>query len=164
MEVVELPVAATGGGAHGAPPCFDCSICLEPAREPVVTRCGHLYCLVCMRRWMRSADHCPVCRAAVSEGRLLPLCHDHSDLRCFHVRPTAAIVNNNSNHWGASWVWHSNAGCLISSAAAAVLPWAFPVPPRPMIVGDGHRRVKQSLHQLWLFLAVAALLCFLLCY
>jgi len=34
MEVVELPVAATGGGAHGAPPCFDCSICLEPALRP----------------------------------------------------------------------------------------------------------------------------------
>jgi len=31
-----------------------------------------------------------------------------------------------------------------------------------MIVGDGQRRVKQSLHQIWLFLTFAALLCFLL--
>jgi hypothetical protein len=85
----------------------------------------------------------------------------------------AAIVNNRlrgqhngSHRWG--WVWHSNAGCLIGSAAAAVLPrafpggWLSPLPPRPMIVGDGRRRIKQSLHQIWLFLAVAALLCFLL--
>lgn len=29
---------------------YDCNICLEIAREPVVTLCGHLYCWPCLFR------------------------------------------------------------------------------------------------------------------
>jgi hypothetical protein len=29
---------------------FECNICLELAREPVVTYCGHLYCWPCLYR------------------------------------------------------------------------------------------------------------------
>ncbi|CAN6238972.1 unnamed protein product [Urochloa humidicola] len=174
MEMeVDLPAAA-GGCAHGAPPpCFDCSICLdEPA--PVVTPCGHLYCLVCVRHWMRSTGlpggrHCPVCKAAVSEGRLRPLRSRRSP-SIGTKDPTRNLRGQHycDHHWG--WVLRSNAGCLIRSAAEAVFPWAFPggrllpVPPRPVIGDDRRRqwRVKQSLHQIWLFLAVSTLLCFLL--
>ena len=30
--------------------CFDCHICYDTAREPVVTLCGHLYCGPCLYR------------------------------------------------------------------------------------------------------------------
>mmetsp|Transcript_14018 Transcript_14018/g.48275 ORF Transcript_14018/g.48275 Transcript_14018/m.48275 type:complete len:233 (+) Transcript_14018:160-858(+) len=55
---------------------FECNICLELAREPVVTLCGHLYCWPCLYRWMhlrRECKHCPVCKAAVTEDKLIPL-------------------------------------------------------------------------------------------
>ena len=32
---------------------FDCNICLEPVTEPVVSRCGHLYCWPCLYRWLQ---------------------------------------------------------------------------------------------------------------
>ena len=29
---------------------YECNICLELAKEPVVTLCGHLYCWSCLYR------------------------------------------------------------------------------------------------------------------
>jgi len=31
---------------------FDCNICLDTVDEPVVTRCGHLYCWPCLYQWL----------------------------------------------------------------------------------------------------------------
>mmetsp|Transcript_45169 Transcript_45169/g.125308 ORF Transcript_45169/g.125308 Transcript_45169/m.125308 type:complete len:171 (-) Transcript_45169:21-533(-) len=67
---------------------FECNICLEPATEPVVTRCGHLFCWSCLHQWIsqprRSSVHsglqpsngnslCPVCKAAVSAQTVTPI-------------------------------------------------------------------------------------------
>lgn len=53
------PVSLEGGKA-GAPAsssadddaggAFDCNVCYDVAREPVVTMCGHLYCWPCLYR------------------------------------------------------------------------------------------------------------------
>ncbi|KAL6635403.1 hypothetical protein ACP70R_028074 [Stipagrostis hirtigluma subsp. patula] len=166
-------------GGHGAPPGFDCGVCLEPAAEPVATRCGHLYCRPCLRRWLRSgqpgAGRCPVCSAAVSEDRLVPL---YGRGRAnVERREDDDVGDRIENHHEQQQImehrgWmllHSNAGCVIGGAAVAVLPWAFPggrlpVTPRPVIACDGwrRRRVEDALHQIWLFLAASAVLCFLL--
>mmetsp|Transcript_46412 Transcript_46412/g.92088 ORF Transcript_46412/g.92088 Transcript_46412/m.92088 type:complete len:177 (-) Transcript_46412:226-756(-) len=67
---------------------FECNICLEMAAEPVVTRCGHMYCWACLHQWLstprRSLVHggmqadsgvspCPVCKAAVSIQTVTPV-------------------------------------------------------------------------------------------
>ncbi|KAJ9170961.1 hypothetical protein P3X46_019019 [Hevea brasiliensis] len=68
-------------------PCngFDCNICLDSVQDPVVTLCGHLYCWPCMYKWLhfqsistenedlQMQQQCPVCKAEVSEGTLVPL-------------------------------------------------------------------------------------------
>ena len=51
---------------------FDCNICFDVAGEPVITRCGHLYCDQCIERWMcecraRCAPStCPICKVVIA--------------------------------------------------------------------------------------------------
>lgn len=48
---------------------FECNICLEPATDAVVSRCGHLFCWPCLHQWIEVKKlHavCPVCKAAIS--------------------------------------------------------------------------------------------------
>ncbi|KAE8725149.1 peroxidase 53-like [Hibiscus syriacus] len=48
---------------------FDCNICFDLAREPVVTCCGHLFCWSCLYRWLHvhsDANECPVCKGEVT--------------------------------------------------------------------------------------------------
>jgi Zinc finger, C3HC4 type (RING finger) len=73
---------------------FSCNICLDPVIEPVVTRCGHLFCWPCLFRWLepgirpeealptwdlpaRPVDEsrrcCPVCKAPSSVPTLVPI-------------------------------------------------------------------------------------------
>ncbi|ONK71357.1 uncharacterized protein A4U43_C04F7670 [Asparagus officinalis] len=58
---------------------FDCNICLDFAVDPVVTLCGHLYCWPCIYKWLEmdnttdSTQHCPVCKASLSQDSLVPL-------------------------------------------------------------------------------------------
>ncbi|XP_062221335.1 uncharacterized protein LOC133920757 [Phragmites australis] len=144
-----------------------------------------------MRSGHPGAEQCPVCKAAVCEDHLLPLCgrrrsaasccnverrqHDGDGKLWFDVQQVYGVQNQLGQHYGGGavdhwgWMLHSTAGHVIASAAVAVLPWAFPggrlpLPPRPVIVCNGRRqrRVEDSLQQLWLFLAMLALLCFLL--
>ncbi|CAH9089160.1 unnamed protein product [Cuscuta europaea] len=63
---------------------FDCNICLDLVRDPVVTFCGHLYCWPCIYKWIHSQNCCnddgdlqnplcPVCKSEVSEKTLIPI-------------------------------------------------------------------------------------------
>ncbi|KAK6120698.1 hypothetical protein DH2020_045561 [Rehmannia glutinosa] len=65
---------------------FECNICLDLVRDPVVTFCRHLYCWPCIYRWIsfqdddaspENPDHqkpqCPVCKRDISEKTLIPL-------------------------------------------------------------------------------------------
>lgn len=60
-------------------PCFDCSICLDFAKDPVVTLCGHLYCWPCIYKWLSSPTDsgdnppCPVCKSEISDTSVVPL-------------------------------------------------------------------------------------------
>ncbi|GJT24438.1 E3 ubiquitin protein ligase RMA3-like protein [Tanacetum coccineum] len=55
----------------------ECNICLDSAREPVVTLCGHLYCWPCIYKWLHvqpdKEPKCPVCKADISTSSLVPL-------------------------------------------------------------------------------------------
>ncbi|OVA18464.1 zinc finger protein [Macleaya cordata] len=55
---------------------FDCNVCLDVAKEPVVTSCGHLFCWPCLYQWLHlHSDHkeCPVCKGEVTESNITPI-------------------------------------------------------------------------------------------
>ncbi|XP_044508814.1 ORC ubiquitin ligase 1 [Mangifera indica] len=63
-----------GSGSDGS--FFDCNICLDLARDPVVTSCGHLFCWQCLYRWLHvfsDAKECPVCKGEVTVKSVTPI-------------------------------------------------------------------------------------------
>lgn len=75
-------IPSSGRDSDNTSPCFDCNICFDFARDPVVTLCGHLYCWPCIYKWFfaQSASldsdelpNCPVCKAEISHTTVIPL-------------------------------------------------------------------------------------------
>lgn len=63
-----------GSGNDGS--FFDCNICLDLSRDPVVTCCGHLFCWPCLYRWLHlhsDAGECPVCKGEVQHKTVTPI-------------------------------------------------------------------------------------------
>ncbi|XP_027338438.1 uncharacterized protein LOC113852408 [Abrus precatorius] len=55
---------------------FDCNICLDMARDPVLTCCGHLFCWACFYQLAyaySNARECPVCNGEVTETGIVPI-------------------------------------------------------------------------------------------
>ncbi|CAI9101006.1 OLC1v1038220C1 [Oldenlandia corymbosa var. corymbosa] len=63
-------------GSGDAGSFFDCNICLDLSKDPVVTCCGHLFCWSCLYRWLHvhsDAKECPVCKGEVTTKNLTPI-------------------------------------------------------------------------------------------
>lgn len=55
---------------------YECNICLDPAKNAVVSMCGHLFCWPCLHQWLEirpSRKLCPVCKAAIDKDKVIPL-------------------------------------------------------------------------------------------
>uniref|UniRef100_A0ACD5ZXI1 Uncharacterized protein n=1 Tax=Avena sativa TaxID=4498 RepID=A0ACD5ZXI1_AVESA len=63
-------------GNCGCNSSFECNICLEAAKEPIVTLCGHLFCWPCLYQWLHghsAHSECPVCKGEVLEVNVTPI-------------------------------------------------------------------------------------------
>eukprot|EP00758_Cryptobia_borreli_P003478 Tbor_TRINITY_DN3775_c0_g1::TRINITY_DN3775_c0_g1_i1::g.2346::m.2346/K10666/RNF5; E3 ubiquitin-protein ligase RNF5 len=74
---------------------YSCSICLDTASDPVVTKCGHLFCWGCLREWLAIHPECPLCKGAIRKdetGDIIPIygsgCPDKKSKHAFTERPT----------------------------------------------------------------------------
>jgi len=55
---------------------FECNICLDVARDAVISMCGHLFCWPCLHQWLDTRPTrqvCPVCKSAISREKVIPL-------------------------------------------------------------------------------------------
>ncbi|XP_074470532.1 E3 ubiquitin-protein ligase RNF5 [Sebastes fasciatus] len=71
---------SSGSGAEGDRErdraTFECNICLDTARDAVISMCGHLFCWPCLHQWLEtrpSRQQCPVCKAGISREKVIPL-------------------------------------------------------------------------------------------
>ena len=55
---------------------FSIQICLETARDAVLSLCGHLFCWPCIHQWLETRAQnptCPVCKSGISREKLVPI-------------------------------------------------------------------------------------------
>ncbi|XP_025196055.1 E3 ubiquitin-protein ligase RNF185-like [Melanaphis sacchari] len=55
---------------------FECNICLDNAKDAVVSVCGHLFCWPCLHQWLEtrsSRQVCPVCKSVISKDKVIPI-------------------------------------------------------------------------------------------
>lgn len=55
---------------------FECNICLDEAKDAVVSLCGHLFCWPCILQWLETRPNrqeCPVCKAGIDRDKVIPL-------------------------------------------------------------------------------------------
>ena len=55
---------------------FECTICLDTAKEPVLTKCGHMFCWPCIYNWIDSKGgkaKCPNCKNEITKDDLIPV-------------------------------------------------------------------------------------------
>ncbi|KAK1424917.1 hypothetical protein QVD17_20258 [Tagetes erecta] len=65
-----------GDGDDNSGGFFDCNICLEMARDPILTCCGHLFCWCCFYQLSyvdSNAKECPVCKGEVTDSSITPI-------------------------------------------------------------------------------------------
>eukprot|EP00884_Botryococcus_braunii_P020635 jgi/Botrbrau1/7255/Bobra.0021s0037.1 len=65
-----------GGRDDNGKECFECNLCFNMPQEPVVTRCGHLYCWPCLYRRLQEPSQlsvCPACNAEVVQQQVIPI-------------------------------------------------------------------------------------------
>lgn len=82
----QMTAGGGGGNANGGSDVdesspFECNICLDLAKQPVVTLCGHLYCWRCLYKWSDTSqsqgggnnNKCPVCKANMDVNKVIPI-------------------------------------------------------------------------------------------
>nr|ABB97510.1 BSK65-TEST1 [Homo sapiens] len=57
------------GESGGQDSTFECNICLDTAKDAVISLCGHLFCWPCLHQWLETRPNrqvCPVCKAGLA--------------------------------------------------------------------------------------------------
>ncbi|XP_028428543.1 E3 ubiquitin-protein ligase RNF4, partial [Perca flavescens] len=70
----------TNGSSRSTPGTISCPVCLdsyseivESGRLVVSTRCGHVFCSVCLRDALKTSHSCPTCRKRLTPRQYHPL-------------------------------------------------------------------------------------------
>ncbi|KAK1413362.1 hypothetical protein QVD17_35134 [Tagetes erecta] len=98
---------------------FDCNVCLNVAKDPILTCCGHLFCWGCFYQvpYVDSfSKECPVCKGEVIDANITPVYGNgnasESSLRRIPPRPQAHRVESVVQQSFSQGVDHSSVRVL----------------------------------------------------
>ena len=112
---------------------FECNICLDFARNAVISLCGHLFCWPCLHQWLETRPQrqiCPVCKAGIGRDKVIPLYGrdgDQKDPRDIPIppRPRGQRPEPESTGMGANVGNMFNAGGFQMSFGIGAFPFGF---------------------------------------
>ncbi|XP_078100561.1 E3 ubiquitin-protein ligase RNF4 [Sander vitreus] len=80
LNAAVMSSAQTNGSSRSTPGTISCPVCLdsyseimESGRLVVSTRCGHVFCSVCLRDALKTSHSCPSCRKRLTPRQYHPL-------------------------------------------------------------------------------------------
>lgn len=109
---------------------FECNICLDSAKDAVVSMCGHLFCWPCLNTWLETRPTrqlCPVCKAGISKDKVIPLYgrnSDKTDPRTKTPRPQAQRAEPENTGHGFQAFGFGDGGFHLSFGIGA-FPFGF---------------------------------------
>ena len=112
---------------------FECNICLDFARNAVISLCGHLFCWPCLHQWLETRPQrqiCPVCKAGIGRDKVIPLYGrdgDQKDPRDIPIppRPRGQRPEPESTGMGVNVGNMFNAGGFQMSFGIGAFPFGF---------------------------------------
>lgn len=111
---------------------FECNICLDTAKDAVVSYCGHLFCWPCLYQWLETRPNrqsCPVCKAAISRDKCIPLYGRGGsgvDPRLVCSFALARCITQ-SKCKGKLWIYHISRSVPASNVCDCDIPITLPI-------------------------------------
>ncbi|KAI6188600.1 RING-type E3 ubiquitin transferase [Aphelenchoides besseyi] len=111
---------------------FECNICLDVAKDAVISMCGHLFCWPCLHQWLQTRPNhplCPVCKSTVSREKVIPLygrSGNNADPRDkVPPRPRGHRTEDVSNGFSNFQFGDGGPGAVQFSLGIGVFPFSF---------------------------------------
>lgn len=108
-----------------------CPVCLDCARVPKVTKCGHVFCWPCINQFFSYSEdayrRCPVCSEQTCQA----------DLKAVRFMVQSGVSTSGPDAW-------MDFALLERDRAGSVAPVPVGLPPRAEDVGDGITRVPAA--------------------
>ncbi|KAH3887287.1 E3 ubiquitin-protein ligase RNF185-like isoform X2 [Dreissena polymorpha] len=160
--------SGTSGSAESENAMFECNICLDTARDAVVSMCGHLFCWPCLHTWLETRPNrktCPVCKAGISKEQVVPIygrgSTDKKDPREKEMPPRPQGQRSEPEQQGAFPGFGFGDGGFHMSFGIGAFPFGIfassfnfnngrPGPPQP---GSANHAEEQVLSKVFLFIA-----------
>ncbi|KAK8900215.1 hypothetical protein M9Y10_002538 [Tritrichomonas musculus] len=53
--------------------CWQCVICSDNAKSPIVFPCGHIFCKQCINEWSKHSNFCPICHTELDKDNAIEI-------------------------------------------------------------------------------------------